>query len=83
MVGKPIQRPLHVVGDDVALPPAQRLVGIADLDLLVHAVVEDLVTPGTTGGVRHRIDGQIVSAVVALIPLVKHRDVAEDAMVLL
>src|SRR5438067_2624521 len=83
VVGKSIQRPLHRVGDDVTLPPAQCLVGIADLDLLVHAVVEDLVTPGATGGVRHRIDGQIVSAVVALIPLVKHRNVAEDSMVLL
>src|SRR5439155_13374857 len=78
VVGERVQRAAHAVRDVVDVRPGDRLVGVADLDALVVALVLHRVLRGRALRGAHRDDVERVDAVVAVLPRLvgAHRDVA-------
>ena len=83
VVGEPVHRAAHAVGDVVGVLAGDGAVGIADLDALVVALVLDRVLRRRALRPAHRHDVERVHAVVAVLARLvgAHGDVAEDPVV--
>jgi hypothetical protein len=80
MLWKGVEHSLHPVRDHVALLAADLLVRVADLELHIRAVAGALVRPALARCIRHRFHVQVVDAIVLLVVVVLHRDLAKDAV---